>query len=130
MDVCNTVYATGYDEHESADFLHGLNNPIVSDYANRLLAGDWRDWIEDVLGEKSTMKIDVLCANLVDRFKTLKKQGRYIEANQLLVSVYPWEVNGKPHKDEKLNVLIAYNLEYDSQLGYLRREESFDDVCL
>lgn len=130
VDVCNTVYGDGYEDDELNDFLHGLDNPIIKNYSNRLIAGDWRDWIEDILGEKSTLKIDVLCANLLDQFKQLKKQGCFIEANQLLVSVYPWEIKNKSFKDDQLRVIVANNLEYNSKLGYLRKEESFDDVCL
>lgn len=130
VDVCNIVYGDGYQKDEHEDFLHGLNNPSIKNYSNHLVAGDWRDWIEDVLGEKSTLKIDVLCANLLNDFKQLKKQGRYIEANQLLVSVYPWEVKDKTYKDEDLRVIIANNLEYNNQLGYLRKDESFENVCM
>ena len=130
VDVCNTVYGNGYEDDELKDFFHGLENPIIKNFTNQLIAGDWRDWIEDTLGEKSTIKIEVLCANLLDQFTQLKKQGRYIEADQLLVSVYPWEIKNSAYKDEKLSVIVANSLEYKPLYGYLSRGESFEDVCV
>ncbi|HDY74935.1 MAG TPA: CRISPR-associated helicase Cas3', partial [Candidatus Marinimicrobia bacterium] len=73
--ICNEVYVYGYSREEEADFNLAFNNPIINDFENHLIAGDWRDWIEDALGERSSLKLDILCENLVDEYKSLKTEG-------------------------------------------------------
>lgn len=128
VDVCNKVYASGYNETQQKDFENGLGNSIINEFETNWIAGDWRDWIEDII-ENKNQKIDVLCGNLLPQFKNHILNKEYIEANQLLVSVYFYEAKEKT-KDEASGILIAHNLFYDENIGYKNNEDKFDDRCL
>lgn len=128
VDVCNKVYANGYNENQIKDFKQGLENSIIEQFETNWIAGDWRDWVEDII-ENSNQKIDVLCSNLLPMFKQHIANKEYIEANQLLVSVYFYEAKEKT-KDENSGILIAHNLFYDENIGYRNIENKFDDRCL
>jgi len=131
INVCNEVYRNGYNDDDEADFFLALTNSIINDFENQLIAGDWRDWIEDVLGERSSLKIEILCGNLVEEFESLKEEGRYIEANQLLVSVYPYELRDTTHSRERnKNILIAYDFEYDTEIGYVKKSDNPEERFL
>jgi CRISPR-associated helicase Cas3/CRISPR-associated endonuclease Cas3-HD len=128
INVCNNVYKDGYNEEQSSEFIKGLNNSIISQYRDNLIAGDWRAWIEDVL-EANNEKVEVLCYNLIAEFDDKRKNGRYIEANQLLVSVYPYELCGtKVEKnDHERSVWIAWELEHNDDLGYIsKKKETYE----
>ena len=120
VDMCNIVYKDGYNTQQWEDFEKGLNNSIIANYREDLVAADWRSWIEEVL-ESNKQKVEVLCGNLVHEFDVLKSNGRYIEANQLLVSVYPYELEGTnvSKNDKKRNAWIAWDFKHDNELGYL-----------
>lgn len=135
--ACNEVYKNGYNEQQQEDFENGFNNSIINNFIQDMIAGDWRDWIEDVL-ETNNQKIEILCKNLLHDnwdaenalgFETLMKQGRYIEANQLLVQIHPWKSKEK-RKHNKYSVLISEDLYYDKNLGYQKLKEEFEDRCL
>lgn len=128
VDVCNKVYENGYNETQQKDFNNGLDNSIISDFETNWIAGDWRDWVEDII-QNNNQKIDVLCSNLLSDFKKHIANREYIEANQLLVSVYFYEAKEKT-KDEESGILIAHNLFYDSKTGYIDKEDKFEDRCL
>ena len=128
VDVCNKVYENGYNENQEKDFKQGLENPIIEQFETNWIAGDWRDWIEDII-ENKNQKIDVLCSNLLSDFKKHISNKEYIEANQLLVSVYFYEAKEKT-KDEESGILIAHNLFYDENIGYRNNEDTFNDRCL
>lgn len=130
MEACNQVYKNGYTENQQKDFMQGLKNSIIQNFENDWIAGDWNNWIEDVL-EKNNQKIEILCANLVQEFETLREEKRYIEANQLLVQVYFYELKDSNYtKDKKNNVLVAYDFEYDEIIGYTRKQDNFKDRIL
>ncbi len=130
VEACNTVYEHGYNEEQKEDFEKGLNNSIITNFLKDLIAGDWRDWIEDVL-ENTNQKIEVLCKNLVDEFDSFRKQGRFIEANQLLVQVYPYEIHKTDFtKCEKRDVIVANDFIYDPLLGYLKQKDNVEGRIL
>lgn len=117
MDICNKVYEKGYNENQQEDFLQGLHNTTIQNFESDWVAGDWNDWIEEII-ENNNQKIDVLCANLVEEFDKKIANKQYIEANQLLVQVYQYEINGLIKHG---NVIIANNLHYDEELGYYKK---------
>ena len=81
--------------------------------------------------EKNNQKIEILCGNLVQEFDDLKGQGRFIEANQLLVQVYYYELMRTIKvKDVKRNVIVAYDFEYDPIIGYLLKKDNVENVFL
>lgn len=128
INVCNKVYANGYNENQQKDFEQGLNNSIIKNFELDWIAGHWNNWIEDVI-ENNNQKIEVLCYNLIADFDKKKKNKQYIEANQLLVQVYRYELE-HPTKDSVRNVIIANNLVYDSIIGYKKHGDSFEDRSL
>lgn len=126
--VCNQVYENGYNKSQRKDYELGLrNNTTILNFETDWIAGDWNNWIESAL-EQNNQKIEILCGNLISEFEDLKIQKRYIEANQLLVPVYFYELNRTYFtKDGKLNVTIAFDFKYDSTLGYQNISKSIDD---
>jgi len=129
VKVCNKVYENGYNENQQKDFEQGLNNIIIQDFESDWIAGDWNNWIENIL-ENNNQKVEVLCGDLVQEFDNLKVQKRYIESNQLFVQVYNYELNDTNHqKDEKRNVIVAYDFEYHPFIGYTKKNDVFEDRC-
>lgn len=128
IEVCNKVYANGYNENQQKDFEQGLNNSIIKNFEEDWIAGNWNNWIEDVI-ENKNQKIDVLCHNLIDDYDEKKKNKQYIEANQLLIQVYKYELE-HPTRDLKRNVIISNNLTYDDVIGYKKKDESFENRSL
>ena len=128
VSACNEVYKNGYNEDQLNDFDKGFNNEVVNNFSERLIAGDWRDWVEDFL-ENNNQKIEILCSNLIDEYDQYLFQGRYIDANQLLVSVFPFELKDSSvdKKNIKRNVWIANDFTYDPQIGYLKKKEEVED---
>jgi len=128
VNVCNQVYKNGYNENQQKDFEKGLKNSTINDFENDWIAGDWNNWIEDVL-ENDNKKIEVLCSNLLyDKwdgqeetlgFDSLIAQKMFIEANQLLVSVYFYETKNNK-RDDKRNVYVSSDLEY-TEVGYKKK---------
>jgi len=128
MNACNQVYKNGYSENQQKDFIQGMENSTIRNFENDWVAGDWNNWIEDVL-EKNSQKTEVLCHNLIDTFDKKRQNKQYIEANQLLVQVYWYELEN-PTRDTKRNVIIANNLIYDEIVGYKKKDDSFKDRSL
>ncbi len=127
VNVCNQVYANGYNENQQKDFKQGLNHPTIINFETDWIAGHWEDWIEDLI-ENNNQKIEVLCSNLTEEFDEKKRKKQYIEANQLLVQVYRYELEN-PSKDLKRNVIVANNLIYNEMIGYKRKDEIFEERC-
>lgn len=111
------MYDGGYNEDQKEDFNNGFGNSIIDNFEKDWIAGHWRDWIEDIL-ENDNQKIEVLCYNLIEEYREKIKERRFIEANQLLVSVYQYEANIKTER-EFGDTLIATNLYYDAAIGYV-----------
>lgn len=128
VEVCNHVYLNGYNKNQGEDFKQGLNHPTILNFESDWIAGHWEDWIEDII-ENNNQKIEVLCSNLIEEFDEKRKNKQYIEANQLLVQVYRYELEGLV-KHPNCNVIIAKNLFYDDLIGYQKREDVFEERCL
>lgn len=117
IDVCNNVYKDGYVGVQSDDFNQGLL--AVKKFESDWIAGNCEDWVDDLF-DKNSQKIDVLCENLFDEYYELIQQKRFIEANELLVSVYPYHKTKLVKLDSKkqgLNVLKVNDLFYDPEKG-------------
>ncbi len=129
ITVCNKVYENGYNANQLKDFNRGLKeNPIINNYEKEWIAGDWRDWVEDAI-ESNNQKIDVLCYNLVASYYDHIAKQEFIEANQLFVSVYFYEVKSKRPEDDQ-TPWIAQNLYYDEKIGYLNHSVDSGDQLL
>ncbi len=130
MTVCNKVYKDGYNENQQKDVEQGLRNSTIQNFETDWIAGDWNNWIEDAL-EKNNQKVEILCGNLIDEFENLQKDKRYIEANQLMVQIYFYELKGTSYnKDDKKNIIVAYDFVYDEKIGCKKKYDTFEDRCL
>lgn len=125
--VCNTVYKDGYNENQKKDFENGLSHPTIVNFEKNWIAGDWKDWVDDVLDKNK--KIDVLCGNLVELYENRIKEKQYLEANQLLVSVYFYEAEISKNKAFG-DTLIAHNLVYSNLIGFHKATDTFEDRFL
>ncbi len=131
--VCNQVYQDGYNSTQQKDFEKGFNNSMINNFKKELVAGHWRPWIEDVI-EGESLKIDVLCSNLLQEYEELKEKGDFIRANQLLVSVYRYKTKEMYIKNKearaKYQVIVSRDLEYCSKIGYKKKAERIKDRFL
>ena len=119
VDVCNLVYKKGYTETQENDFKRGLNNTTINEFEVNWIAGHWYDWAEEAI-EGDNKKVDILCGNLVDEYDILLQEKRYIEASQLLVSVYFYQLNNTTKSfDKNRSVIVAYDFLYDNMIGYI-----------
>lgn len=115
ISACNIVYKNGYSQKQEFDYKQGLQS--VSAFEEQWIAGIYRDWVDDIL-DRNNQKIDVLCYNLKEEYCSLVDQRRYIEANELLVSVYPYH---KMKLSKDWDVLIAPELFYDEKVGCIEK---------
>lgn len=128
IGVCNEVYKGGYNENQLKDFNNGLNHRVIKNFEQEWIAGHWKDWVEEVIDDRN-QKIEVLCSNLQDKYNQRIEERRFIEANQLLVPVYFYEIEGIT-KIRKGNAICANNLVYDPVIGYYKKDDTFDERCL
>lgn len=126
VKVCNLVYNKGYTETQKKDFERGLNNSTIKNFEENWIAGHWYDWVEEAI-ESENKKVDILCGNLVDEYDSFIYEKRYIEASQLLVSVYFYQIHDTNKVfDKKRNVIVNYDFIYDENIGYkLNKEDIF-----
>ena len=119
VEVCNLVYEKGYTESQENDFKRGLYNSTIKEFEINWIAGHWYDWAEEAI-EGDNKKVDILCGNLVDEYDILLQEKRYIEASQLLVSVYFYQLNNTTKSfDKNRSVIVAYDFLYDNMIGYI-----------
>jgi CRISPR-associated endonuclease/helicase Cas3 len=128
ISVCNEVYQSGYNENQLKDFKNGLEHPTIMNFESEWIAGHWKDWVDEIIANKNK-KIEVLCSNLQEEYNHRVNEKLYIEANQLLVQVYFYEVESLS-KIKHGNTLCANNLSYDPRIGYYSNKNSFDDRSL
>ena len=114
INVCNNVYKDGYSEQQSKDFEQGLHIELFN---RNWVAADCDSDILDKL-EMKNMKVDVLCSNLEEEYRELIEQKRYIEASELLVSVYQYTTQLKNREIGGNIVKKADGLCYNSNIGY------------
>jgi CRISPR-associated endonuclease/helicase Cas3 len=130
VDVCNRVYVNGYSDEQQVEFDNAFNHNLIENFRSEIIAADWRDWIEDAI-QSAFDKIEILCFNLVSEYDNFVKQGRYIEANQLFVSVYSWQLRKTSfEKCKKRKVIIAHDFEYLEVIGCKKKVATIDDQFL
>lgn len=123
VHICDAVYANGYNETQQKDFDQGLHNDTIRNFETDWVAGHSNGQVEITIHHQY-QKVEVLCGNLVDEFNEKRRQGRYVEANQLLVQVYFYELK-KRVDHPYVQVIIAPDLEYLAGVGYREKE-----VCI
>lgn len=102
-NLVDEVYQEGYPTAAMENFKRGLNNESIRNFAGEIIAGTHRRWTDQIL-DASDGQIEVLPDVLQNEFDLLRKGGRYIESNQLLV---PLRI-GQKFKAEKLGRLFHH----------------------
>jgi CRISPR-associated endonuclease/helicase Cas3 len=86
VKAADRVYEEGYRGDDKMMFEEGLNHPDIVEFENHLIAGIHQDWIEKII-EKTDGIFEVLPQSLSEEYEKRNKQGLWIEANALLVSI-------------------------------------------
>lgn len=98
--IVDEVYENGYPSAAQQDFKNGLNNEAIKYFADEIVAGIHIAWT-DTIFEQTDAQIEVLPQTLLEEFKNLEKDMRYVEARRLLVPLR-W---GQYHKAKKMNAI-------------------------
>ncbi len=120
VKVCNKVYINGYSNQQWEDFEHGFHNDTINQFSKKWLAGDWSRWTDGLF--ENNQKVDMICDNLVADYEALIEQRNYIEANRLLVQIYPHYLSNKRSYKSDGNLWLGYEYEYISGVGYKKKE--------
>lgn len=129
LKITNDVYKNGYTEEEMQRFNLGFN-PQIYDFKNNMIAGYSKEWHDE-------LNISDLCQVLpfdyVQEYLEYRREGLWIEANDLLVSVhYPQIQNVIMPSFEFsssedlyfLEKIIIVNCVYSSEKGLILDEEA------
>ena len=84
--ACDRVYRDGYNDDEQRLFEERLNHPFFSEFERHLTAGRSEQWVDRVLSTAEG-SADLLPRSLLSRYRNLSKEGLWLEADALLVSV-------------------------------------------
>ncbi len=85
-DIVNKIYGDGYKGDSRNEYIRGLDNQTIRGFDENIIAGTYKDWVEGVI-EGSDGQMEVLPIDLYDRFKKLKDEKEYLEAQMLLVPI-------------------------------------------
>lgn len=124
IQACNEVYKDGYSQKQKQDY--DLGWVSTSEFLDNWIAGICKDWADEIM-DQNNQKVDVLCYNLKDEYYNLVEQNRYIEANKLLVSVYPYHLDKNDYNDN-LDVWIAKELFYDEKQGCIEKKQDCYEI--
>jgi len=121
IDVADIVYADGYDKTEREEFERALNYPELKDFDEHTIAGVYRNWVEDVI-EGTDQSIEVLPEVCHEKYMSLRRDKRWIEAGMLLVPLRVTQFSMLRSKgyiepiqdDEGIFTITAH---YDSRIG-------------
>jgi CRISPR-associated endonuclease/helicase Cas3 len=86
IEIADRVYGDGYRGDDRRKFEEGLNHPDVIDFDDRLMAGAYQDWVEEVI-EGTDGIFEVLPASLLGEYTKKRDGGLWIEANSLLAPI-------------------------------------------
>jgi len=82
--IINEVYGEEYLGESKDDYDRGLNNSIINNFQQKVIAGSHRDWVEEIIEEQQE---EVLPFSLLERYDEYLNTRRYLEAQQLLVPI-------------------------------------------
>lgn len=110
------VYGDGYQGKDKIKFEEGYNHPDLAEFEQRILAGAYQDWVEEII-EKTDGVMEILPECLLMEYNRRKDIGLWIEANNLLVPIrkesFTWL---KSKIDSSKDPWIA-KLDYSSNIG-------------
>ncbi|MCZ7380508.1 MAG: CRISPR-associated helicase Cas3' [Candidatus Methanoperedens sp.] len=85
-DIVNIIYQNGYEGDDLEDYNRGLNHPIINNFNKEIIAGTYREWIENIISNSDGV-IDVLPNSLSGTYLRLLEQKKFIEAKMLFVPI-------------------------------------------
>lgn len=114
IDAANRVYKQGYLGEDLARYNNALNNRLIKNFKESLLAGAHNDWTDEII-DRSDGTIEVLPRCLAPLYDKYQSEGLWLESNLLLVPIRtgslsylsefiddkthdPWIIN-KPYSD-------------------------------
>lgn len=117
VEAADNVYGKGYQDKDIVKFNEGYNHQDLAEFEERILAGAHQDWAEEVI-ESSDGSIEVIPMCLIDEYNKRKKEGLWIDANNLLVPIktrsLAW-LKSKIDTSQKDPWIV--NLPYSSDIG-------------
>jgi CRISPR-associated endonuclease/helicase Cas3 len=127
--IADSVYRSGYSQDEMEQFESGFNHPDLVHLGDRLIAGTSKDWIEETI-ENADRSIDLLPYSLRNKYETLRSNGLWIEANNLLVPVNVQSVAGLVRTglvDTSSDPWVTL-CHYSSNLGLMLEQDAFSAI--
>lgn len=121
ITVSDKVYETGYTPEDTEIFNRMLNHPEINEFDENILAGTYRNWVEEVI-EGTDQVIEVLPEIYYKKYIELYGNKKWIEASMLLVNISYSQYKGIDKKgyieatleDSKVTVITA---PYSKELG-------------
>jgi len=86
ITVSDKVYETGYTTEDTEIFNRMLNHPEINEFDENILAGTYRNWVEEVI-EGTDQVIEVLPEIYYKKYVELYSNRKWIEASMLLVNI-------------------------------------------
>lgn len=117
--ICNRVYEEGYIGKEKIEFEERLNHSFLSSFEDQLIAGEYRNWIEQAIALDN--RAEVLPADLIDEYRSFEVEKRWLDAEALLVNTY--SANFGDLLDKSRDPWIVH-LPYDCENGLCSRKDS------
>lgn len=119
-DTVDIIYGSGYKGDSLNDYKRGLQNNMINNFEESIVAGTHKDWVADLI-DGSDGQIEVLPMDLYNDFVNLKTSYKHLEARLLLVPIQARQAaklfrDGDVFRDNKLGEFIT-NLSYSHNLG-------------
>lgn len=116
VEAADKVYGEGYQGDEKVKYEEGLNHPDIIDFEDRLLAGAYQDWVEEII-DKTDGIIEILPKCLFKRYNDRRDKGLWLEANNLLVPVRTKSITWLKSKIDMTNDPWIVDMSYTSHRG-------------
>jgi CRISPR-associated endonuclease/helicase Cas3 len=115
-EIVDKVYENGYSPAAQQEFEKGLDNQIIANFVNEIIAGTHNDWKSSIFDEND-FQVEVLPQSLLSEFTDLLNQKNSIKARGLLVPIrqgqyFKAKKMGAIQRNEKLReyiVTLAYS---------------------
>lgn len=122
VQAADRVYASGYNPQDQFRFSEALNNPLINKFADQLVAGIHKDWVDDLM-DPADGNVELLPHSLAAEYDRLDGEGLWMDANDLVVPVRvqtlyslreyldkshdPWIINRDYSETQGLNLDIG-----------------------
>jgi len=119
--AADKVYGSGYSEEDEREYNTGLNYEKLKHFNKYLTAGTNQNWIDEVIDKQEGTR-EVLPEQLEPEYSSLRKVGKIIESNDLLVPVNSGIV-AKLFKDNQIivdkdrDIWILKDCRYSKEVG-------------